>query len=73
MLDRGNQGGRIMVPARVCDLFGHVLVFLVLPLVVLNLVLVPVLVPIYRAKLVQKWFNVSYPGSQAACNYTTSG
>ena len=44
MPDRGNQGGRKM--ARVCDLFGPVLIFLV-PVLNLVLVLVPVLAPVY--------------------------
>jgi hypothetical protein len=42
--------------ARVCDLFGHVLVFVV-PVLNFVLNLVPVLVPVYIAKLVQKRLN----------------
>ena len=46
MPDSGNQGGRIM--ARVCDLLGHILVFLGLILLLnLALNLVPVLVQLY--------------------------
>jgi hypothetical protein len=59
MPDWGNQGGRIM--ARVCDIFGHSLVFLVPLVVVLHLVLnlVPVLVPTCLPQDVYKRYLLS--------------